>query len=116
MPRLIQTPNRFPQEDIQIEEFFGLISSGESDLSLCRIHCRRGWSEPAQRPEFDEYLLVLTGALHLVGEGGSVTVVRAGEAALAPKGELVQYATPDDDCDYVSLCVPAFRLDLAHRE
>lgn len=116
MPRLITDANRFPQDDIVIDEFFGLISSGQSDCSLCRIVCQKGWSEPAQRPDFDEYMIVTSGSLHITDENGQVTIVRAGQAAKAVRGEKVQYATPEESCDYISLCVPAFSLDLAHRE
>lgn len=116
MPRLIDRADRFPQENIVLDEFFGLISSGQSDLSLCRIVCEKGWSEPAQRPEFDEYMIVTTGSLHIADETGRVTIVRAGQAAKAARGEKVQYSTPDESCDYISVCVPAFSMEKAHRE
>ena len=116
MPRLIAQAARFPQENIILDEFFGRISSGQSDLSLCRIVCEKGWSEPAQRPEFDEYMIVTTGSLYITGETGQVTIIRAGQAAKASRGEKVQYSTPEGPCDYISVCVPAFSLDKAHRE
>ena len=115
MPELIPSPKLFPQDDIVIEEFFGLISSGQKDVSFCRIRCEAGWSEPPQRPEFDEYMIVLSGTLSIAGKNG-VTVVRAGQAAKAAKGERVQYSTPSEACDYISLCVPAFDIEWTHRE
>lgn len=116
MPKKIEKPNRFPQDDIQIDEFFGLISSKQADMSLCRIVCQAGWSEPAQRPEFDEYMMVLSGELQITSADGSVTTVKAGEAVKAGKGEKVQYSTPNEACDYISCCVPAFDIKKTHRE
>lgn len=117
MPKLIQKPSFFPQEDISIAEFFGRISSGESGISLCRIQSEAGWSEPRQRPEFDEYAILISGALYLTSEDGSTTIVREGQAVFVPKGESVQYSSPEEPgADYVAVCVPAFSLESAHRD
>lgn len=45
------------------------------------------WVEPGQCPEFDEYTLVLKGALHVETREGSL-VIHAGEALVTRKGEL----------------------------
>ena len=75
-----------------------------------------GWIEPGQRPEFDEYTLVLNGALHVDTEAGFF-IVKAGEAFVAPKGEWVRYSSPYcGGAEYVAVCVPAFSPDLVHRE
>ncbi len=117
MSKRIEKPNLFPQEGITIAEFFGRISSGETEMSICRISSGAGWSEPRQRPEFDEYTIMISGALYLTSEDGSVTIVRTGEAVLVPKGESVQYSSPEaPGADYIAVCVPAFSLNLANRE
>ena len=117
MPTLIPASKRFPQEGIVIEEFFGRIADGRSDFSLGRLSSGQGWSEPAQRPEFDEFTLVISGALYVTAEDGSVTVVRAGQAVMTKKGERIAYSTPEPGgADYVSLCLPAFAPELARRD
>ena len=50
-----------------------------------------GWVEPGQRPEFDEYTLVLEGWLRVEGEAG-VLEVRAGQAVHAAAGGRVPAA------------------------
>ena len=44
----------------------------------------QGWLEPGQRPEFDEWTLVLDGCLHVEHEGGELDV-RAGQAILVAR-------------------------------
>ncbi|MDO5567572.1 MAG: cupin, partial [Planctomycetia bacterium] len=86
MTKLIEQTARFPQDDIEIDEYFGRISSGDDRLSWCRIRCVAGWSEPYQRPDFDEYMVVLRGCLHIRHEGAPTTMVRAGQAAIVAQG------------------------------
>jgi ethanolamine utilization protein EutQ (cupin superfamily) len=73
-----------------------------------------GWVEPGQRPEFDEYTLVLGGALRVEHEAGELEVA-AGQAVLARAGEWVRYSTPEG-AEYVAVCVPAFSPDTVHRD
>jgi ethanolamine utilization protein EutQ (cupin superfamily) len=72
--------------------------------------------EPGQTPEFDEYTLVLRGALHVAAKSGTL-VVHAGQAVIAPRGEWVQYSTPGEGgAEYVAVCLPAFSPDTVHRD
>jgi ethanolamine utilization protein EutQ (cupin superfamily) len=73
-----------------------------------------GWVEPGQRPDFDEYTVVLEGTLHVEHEGGGLDV-RAGQAVLVPGGEWVRYSTPDG-ASYIAVCLPAFSPDTVHRD
>ena len=67
-----------------------------------------GWSEPGQRPDFDEYTLVLRGTLRVEHETG-IMDVNAGQAIIARKGEWVRYSTPGPEgAEYVAICIPAF--------
>lgn len=117
MFEVIKKPALFPDETIRIEEFFGRISSKESGISIGRLQSVAGWSEPAQRPDFDEYTVVLAGALYLRDEAGEVTIVRGGEAVKVARGQLVQYSSPEEDgADYIAVCLPAFELGMANRE
>ena len=38
----------------KIEEYFGRVNSGSSELSLAKMDSPEGWTEPGQEPEFDE--------------------------------------------------------------
>ena len=75
-----------------------------------------GWSEPGQTPEFDEYMLVLRGALHVKTREGELDV-KAGQAIVAKQGEWIQYSTPAvGGAEYVAVCLPAFSPDTVHRD
>ena len=98
----------------RIEEFVGRVNSATAALSVARMTSPPGWQEPGQTPEFDEYTLVLAGALR-VETGRGVLEVRAGQAVHAPAGEWVRYGTPEG-AEYVAVCVPAFAPDTVHRD
>ncbi|MBO0885807.1 MAG: cupin domain-containing protein [Acidimicrobiales bacterium] len=117
MPQLIEEPAAVPVEGSEtIWEFVGRASTGERGVSVARLICPGGWSEPPQRPDFDEYSLVLSGVLVVDHDGGRIEV-RAGQAIHTRAGERIQYLTPSPEgAEYVAVCVPAFSLDAAHRE
>jgi mannose-6-phosphate isomerase-like protein (cupin superfamily) len=99
-----------------IEEFFGRVNSGDSNVSIARMKSPEGWIEPAQTPEFGEYTLVLNGALMVETRAG-VTLIRAGQAVEVPAGEWVRYSTPEPGgAEYVAVCLPAFSPETVHRE
>jgi mannose-6-phosphate isomerase-like protein (cupin superfamily) len=99
-----------------IDEFVGRVNTGDERLSVARMQSPEGWQEPGQRPEFDEYTVVIDGALHVEWEGGE-TDVRAGQAILVRAGEWVRYSTPEPGgAHYVAICLPAFSPDTVHRD
>jgi mannose-6-phosphate isomerase-like protein (cupin superfamily) len=99
-----------------IDEYIGRVNTGESAVSVAHMVAPGGWVEPAQRPEFDEFTLVLKGCLRVEHPGG-VFDVRAGQAVVTRAGERVRYTTPDPDgAEYVAVCLPAFQPDTAGRE
>jgi len=97
-----------------IEEYAGRASTGEERVSVARMRSPAGWSEPGQRPDFDEYTVVLRGALRVEGEDGAMNV-GAGQGVLVPAGEWVRYSTPDG-AEYVAVCLPAFSPETVHRD
>ena len=100
----------------QIEEFVGRVNTGTTKLSIARMQSPCGWQEPGQTPEFDEYTVVLAGALHVRLRAKEFDV-RAGEAFIVPAGEWVQYSTPaPEGAEYIAGCAPAFAPDMAHRD
>jgi len=119
MPDLIQKPSRIAaagQPTKLIDEYIGLANTGHGGLSIAHMRSPAGWAEPGQRPEFDEYTIVLRGALSVQSVGESLTV-RAGQGVHARAGEWVRYSTPDEGgAEYISVCVPAFTPGTVHRD
>ncbi len=99
-----------------IEEFIGRVASGTESVSVAHMRSPSGWVEPGQTPEFDEYTVVLEGVLRVTTRSGSVDV-RSGQAIVAPRGEWVQYSTPNNGgAEYIAVCVPAFSPGTVHRD
>ncbi len=98
-----------------IQEFIGRVNSNTSELSIARMQSPQGWVEPGQTPAFDEYTLVLKGSL-TVKTKAETFEVKAGSAIIIEKGEWVQYSTPDEACEYIAVCLPAFSPDTVHRD
>jgi mannose-6-phosphate isomerase-like protein (cupin superfamily) len=119
MPELIQTPSRVEAAGTKpklIDEFVGRVNSGEARLSIARMRSPQGWVEPGQRPEFDEWTLVIDGTLHVEHEGGELDVA-AGQAILVRGGEWVRYSTPaEGGAHYVAVCLPAFSPETVNRD
>jgi mannose-6-phosphate isomerase-like protein (cupin superfamily) len=99
-----------------IEEFVGQVNTATKDVSIARMKSPGGWVEPGQRPQFDEYTVVLSGMLRVTCETETIDV-HAGEAVIVSGGEWVQYSTPDEEgAEYVAVCLPAFTMDSVHRD
>jgi mannose-6-phosphate isomerase-like protein (cupin superfamily) len=117
MAELIESPVRVEaagQPPKTIEEFTGRASTGEERASIARMRSPRSWIEPGQRPEFDEYTVVLDGGVRVETASGSLEVA-AGQAVLVRAGEWVRYSTPGG-AEYLSVCLPAFSPDVVHRD
>lgn len=119
MPRLITSPIRVEAAGHPpkiIEEFVGHMSSKDSAVSVARMRSPSGWSEPGQRPEFQEFTVVLKGSLRVEHESGTMDVA-AGQAIITAAGEWVRYSTPGDDgAEYIAICLPAFSMNTVHRD
>lgn len=117
--RLVETPVRIEAAGVPaklISEFVGRVATADDAVSIAVMESPSGWSEPGQTPEFDEYSLVLDGALTVRLREGAV-VVTAGQAVHTPAGTWVQYSTPSPQgARYVSVCVPAFTPESVHRD
>ena len=112
-PSIVQAAGNKPKI---IEEYIGRVNSKTEGVSIARMKSPMGWVEPGQTPEFDEYTLVLRGTLRVTTAGGS-TDVHEGGAVIAHRGEWVQYSTPAaDGAEYVAVCLPAFSMDIVHRD
>ena len=100
----------------RIEEFIGRVNSKTSDLSVAKMTSPSGWVEPGQKPEFDEYTIVLKGMLRVTTKD-EVIDVKAGEAIIVSKNEWIQYSTPEPEgAEYIAVCLPAFSPESVHRD
>src|SRR5262249_36611978 len=119
MPELITEPAVVEAAGTKpkvIEEYVGRVNNDEARVSVARMTSPQGWEEPGQRPDFDEYTLVLEGVLRVEHDGG-VLEVRAGQAVLARAGEWIRYSSPEPGgARYVAVCLPAFSPDTVHRD
>jgi hypothetical protein len=74
-PARIQAPGNKPK---LIDEYVGRVNSAEPGLSVAPMRSPAGWEEPGQTQEFEEFTVVLRGALRVEPRGG-VLVVQAGK-------------------------------------
>lgn len=130
MPELIRSPSVVAAAGTKpklIEEYVGRVNTpGEVERlagrapSIARMRSPGGWVEPGQQPEFDEYTLVLKGALRVEfrrAEGLDHVDVVAGQAVIVRAGEWVRYSTPGaEGAEYVAVCLPAFSMASVHRD
>jgi ethanolamine utilization protein EutQ (cupin superfamily) len=117
MPTLITQPTRIAAAGTKpklIDELVGRVNTGETRLSVAVMQSPAGWEEPGQRPEFDEYTLVLEGAVEVEHAEGTLRVT-AGQAVHTRAGQWVRYKTPQG-ARYIAICLPAFSPDTVHRD
>jgi quercetin dioxygenase-like cupin family protein len=117
MPTLISQPTRIEAAGTRpklIDEYIGRVNSKNVNASVAHMRSPAGWQEPGQRPEFDEFTVVLKGLVRVRHENGAIDV-RAGQAVIAYKGEWVQYSTPEG-AEYIAVCMPAFSPATVHRD
>lgn len=119
MPQHIDKPTRIEavgNKPKLIDEYIGRVNSQTKGVSIAQMRSPSGWIEPGQRPEFDEYTLVLKGMLRVEYEGGEMDI-HAGQAVIAHQGEWVRYSTPGEaGAEYIAVCLPAFSPDTVHRD
>ena len=112
-----QNPFRVPTTDGKlIEEHIGLASTQTGAYSVAHMVAPPQWSEPHQNPQFDEITIVVRGRKRFEVDGDTIEL-GAGESLLIKAGARVRYSNPfDAECEYWSICVPAFSMDSVHRE
>jgi mannose-6-phosphate isomerase-like protein (cupin superfamily) len=119
MPILIENPTRVQAAGNKpklIDEYVGKANTGTGSVSVAHMRSPGGWVEPGQTPEFDEFTVVLRGALRVEHRDG-VIEVKAGQAVHTRPGEWVRYSTPGEEgAEYIAVCLPAFTMDTVHRD
>src|SRR5437868_6095129 len=84
-PTVIEAAGNKPK---RIEEFVGRVNTKTPALSIAKMTSPSGWVEPGQTPEFDEYTLVLKGALRVTSKQGVIDV-KAGQGVITHRSEWV---------------------------
>lgn len=119
MPQLVSQPMQITAAGNKpklIREYIGRANSQTAAVSIAHMQSPSGWQEPGQRPEFEEYTIVLRGLLQVESESGRLDV-HAGQAVICPAGEWVRYSTPGPDgAEYIAVCLPAFSSETVHRD
>ena len=113
MPKVIKSAGNKPKI---IHEYVGFINSKTNEVSIAHMHSPRGWKEPGQSPEFDEYTLVLEGRLK-VETGGETLFINEGEAVIIYAVEWGRYSTHEKNgAKYIVVCLPAFMNETVNRD
>ncbi|MBV9081945.1 MAG: cupin [Acidobacteriaceae bacterium] len=119
MPTLIRQPTRVESagnKPKSIDEYVGRLNTATSHVSIAHMRSPGGWCEPGQKPEFDEYTVVLSGLLRVEYEGGCFDL-RAGQAVIAHAGDWVRYSSPEPEgAEYFAVCIPGFSIETVHRD
>ena len=119
MPTIIEKPSIVSSAGNKpkvIEEYVGRVNSKTEALSIARMKSPSGWVEPGQRPEFDEYTVVLRGMVEVKTEKETLQV-KAGSAVIVQRGEWVLYSSPSPEgAEYIAVCCPAFSVETVHRD
>ena len=111
-PSIIESAGNKPKV---IEEYVGRVNSGTNSISIAKMSSPTGWKEPGQKPQFDEYTIVLRGTLKV--ESITETLfIKEGEAVIVNSGEWIRYSTPNEGAEYIAICLPAFSLDTVNRD
>ena len=99
-----------------IEEHFGLAVTNNKNISIAHMIAPPGWDEPFQNPEFDEWTIVFRGK-KMIEVDGKELILEAGRSLWIGKGSRVRYSNPfQEECEYWSVCMPAFSIDTVNRE
>ena len=111
-PSIIESEGNKPKV---IEEYVGRVNSGTNSISIAKMSSPTGWKEPGQKPEFDEYTIVLKGTLKVESKTKTL-FIKEGEAVIVNSGEWVRYSTPNEGAEYIAICLPAFSLYTVNRD
>ncbi|MFC1812995.1 cupin domain-containing protein [Thermodesulfobacteriota bacterium] len=112
-PSIIEAAGNKPKI---IEEYIGRVNSRTDELSIARMRSPSGWIEPGQKPEFNEYTVVLKGMLRVMTQKKTIDIYE-GEAVIVHAGEWVRYSTPSSEgAEYIAVCLPAFSPEIVRRD
>lgn len=98
-----------------IEEIWGN-STANPEVSIAHMIAPPDWKEPFQTPEFDEFTYIISGKKQFEIDD-DIVILEKGQSIHIKKGAKVRYSNPfEESCEYLAICLPAFSMDLVHRE
>jgi len=118
-PIIIKKPTKIQEGDDKkkiVEEYVGIVNSGNKNVSIAHMHTPPGWLDIGQRSDFNEFVIVLNGTLQVEFEDGAIEI-NSGQAGIMHKGKWVRYSTSKSEgAEYISVCLPAFSLENVHKD
>ena len=118
MPKLVGASVRVVDHaGLTIDELAGNVATKSDRISIALVKVTEPSSEPWLTLDYDEWMAVLKGRMVLLyNNGDSELEVVAGQTVFIDRGERFRPTFPDGGCEYVPVCLPAFRPDRCIRE
>ena len=99
-----------------IKEHFVNISQEGPNISMLHLTAPAGWSEPFQTSNSNEYTYIISSKKQFIIDGEEI-IIEVGQSIKIEKSTRAQYSNPYlEPCEYITICIPAFTIDLANRE
>ena len=125
MPKLIGKSTTVVEfEGLKIDELAGNVATSEDTISIARVTVDRPSSEPWLTLHYDEWICILKGTMELHYYESSdtkqanklVLTATAGQTIMINSGERFRPVFPLGDCEYIPVCLPAFKPERCIRE
>lgn len=121
MPKLIGSSQTVVNhEGMKIDEHAGNVATKDDSISIASVVVSQPTAEPWLTLEYDEWICVKKGLVELHFEDDdkqdAVLKLKEGDTAFIAKGERFRPIFPEENTEYIPVCLPAFRPDRCHRE
>jgi len=117
MPKLIGNVVRVVEVGgFSIDEYVGQAGSSTDAVSIAVVKAAEPTSEPWLTMQYEEYLLVIKGAVEIHHGDGEVVKARAGQTIYIEKGVRFRPFFTEPGTEYIPVCIPAFTPERCHRE
>jgi len=100
---------------LSIDELAGNVATEDDTISIAHVHAKAGTGEPWLTLHYDEWICVVAGTMKMEREGEPDLEATAGQTVKIAKGTRFRPSFPAD-CEYIPVCLPAFRPDRCIRE
>jgi probable rRNA maturation factor len=111
MLKLFETGIKIPIHDNKlIEEFIG-VQRDVDQFSVAHMVMPKKWKEPSHGTKFDELVIVISGELTLDCGGTKHRIHKNQVGWLTPSDSVIFCNESENECEYWSICFPAFHPD-----
>jgi len=115
MPAIYKAVDVVAKDTLVVSEYIGNVASGNSKLSASVADVKAPTEETFYTPQHDEYVIVISGEVHIHTSATEKVVVHAGESCTLTAGEEIKWSW-QERCQYVHLRMPAVEKDYHTRE